>query len=297
MDPALSHCLPKEPALKFVAHVSAQAFLDTALPWLMEDEAAHTLVLGLALARAKGDPPGEPPALFATLQEGDRVLGCVFRTPPHAVGLTHLPDGALPLTVRALRDEYATLPGVVGPRRTARAFAAQWTEGSRLTTVTRADMLIMSLDALSDAPRRLPDGRLRGATVEDGELVVSWLRSFEEETRIPSPEPKVLAGNMIAEGVLFLWETDAGPVSMAAVPGTTPNTTRLGYVFTPAGERGKGYAAALVREVSRILLQAGTGECVLYVDQNDPVARRLYERIGYRTVTTAVHLLFVPAGA
>ena len=59
----------------------------------------------------------------------------------------------------------------------------------------------------------------------------------------------------------------AGPVlSMAAFPARTRNTVRVGYVYTPAEHRRRGYASALVARVSRHILDSGFRQCVLYTD-------------------------------
>src|SRR5690606_28295193 len=70
-----------------------------------------------------------PPLYWATVTDGsaDDILGCAFRTPPHQVGVTELPDAAIPLLVTSVRELYLNLPGVAGPERTATAFANEWT--------------------------------------------------------------------------------------------------------------------------------------------------------------------------
>ena len=87
--------------MRFVHHPDATDFLKTALHWLLEREAENNLILSIALARAQGKATEDEPAWFGTLQEDDSLVGAVFRTPPHMLGMTAMPPEAIPLVVAA----------------------------------------------------------------------------------------------------------------------------------------------------------------------------------------------------
>lgn len=55
-------------------------------------------------------------------------------------------------------------------------------------------------------------------------------------------------------------------------------------VYTPADLRGHGYAGAVTAEVSRVALESGTAEVLLFTDLANPTSNGLYQRIGYRGV-------------
>lgn len=60
--------------------------------------------------------------------------------------------------------------------------------------------------------------------------------------------------------------------------------TRIGPVYTPPKERGRGYARALVAAVSRRRLTEGDSACCLFTDLANPVSNAIYPQVGYRPV-------------
>ena len=88
---------------------------------------------------------------------------------------------------------------------------------------------------------------------------------------------------MIERQDLRIWQ-DERPVSMAVAQGETPNACRVGYVYTPPEARGRGYASALVAELSQRMLDSGLSFCVLYADLSNPTSNAIYQRIGYEAI-------------
>src|SRR5690606_41443347 len=84
--------------------------------------ALYTLSLHDALPISAGGP-SDPAILLATVEQHGDVVGCVFRTPPHKVGLTRMPLEAVPAVVRAIAQRYERIPAVLGPDEVARHFA------------------------------------------------------------------------------------------------------------------------------------------------------------------------------
>ncbi len=79
---------------------------------------------------------------------------------------------------------------------------------------------------------------------------------------------------------LYVWDDD-GVRSMAAVGGPTAHGTRTSLVYTPPEFRGNDYASAVVAALSEAMLNSGKRFCCLFTDQSNPVANRIYRRIGY----------------
>jgi predicted GNAT family acetyltransferase len=90
----------------------------------------------------------------------------------------------------------------------------------------------------------------------------------------------------------WLWE-DGEPVSLASCSAPTPTGIRIGPVYTPPERRGRGYATALVAELSRRLLAEGHRACYLYADLANPTSNAIYERIGYRRVADSAEISFL----
>src|SRR5919198_743379 len=92
-------------------------------------------------------------------------------------------------------------------------------------------------------------------------------------------------------GRYVLWE-DGDPVSLAGYGGATPNGMRIGPVYTPPELRGRGYASALVGEISAKLIGEGQRFCFLYTDLSNPTSNRLYQRLGYERVCDSAEYRF-----
>jgi uncharacterized protein len=93
---------------------------------------------------------------------------------------------------------------------------------------------------------------------------------------------------------LMLWD-DGEAVSVAGFGGETPNGIRIGPVYTPPELRGRGYATALVAELSAQLLAEGRRFCFLYTDLANPTSNAIYERIGYVRVCESAEIAFEAA--
>ena len=59
---------------------------------------------------------------------------------------------------------------------------------------------------------------------------------------------------------------------------------RVGSVFTPVALRRRGYAAALVAEISRSARACGVADVVLFTDLTNPTSNAIYQQIGFRAV-------------
>ena len=94
------------------------------------------------------------------------------------------------------------------------------------------------------------------------------------------------------DGGFPLWEDGGAVVSASGWGGPTPNGIRIGPVYTPPELRGRGYATALVAELSQTLLDEGRRFCFLFTDLANPTSNAIYERIGYVRVCEAAMISF-----
>jgi RimJ/RimL family protein N-acetyltransferase len=204
-------------------------------------------------------------------------------TPPHHLQLSPLPDAAIDAVVGDLASGGWTLPGVNGPTATSDAFAAAWCAARGGRASVHMNLRGFELTHVIDPPAA--SGRMRAAASGDEALVGAWYRAFYGEADIhagPIP-PEENARRAIRDGRVFLWD-DGGPVAQTVLSGRTPNGARIGGVYTPTDVRRRGYATALVAEVSRAQLAAGRKFCFLLTDLANPVSNSIYPKIGYRAV-------------
>ncbi len=269
---------------------NAQHFLRRAEPWLLEREAEHNLLLGIARQLAAGESPFEDPTYLATVDDDGEIFGCAFRTPPRKFGITELPISAVPLLVEDVAQMYPSLPAVLGPEPPALEFGKQWTAsvGGSYTVGMRQRIHVLTEVV---KPVRPTPGCLRLAIEPDIPLLATWTGDFIREAHLPEENREARTSELVRSRSFYLWD-DTEPRTMVAATGPTPNGIRIGYVYTPPAFRGRGYASAAVASLSQRLLDAGRRFCFLYTDLANPTSNAIYQRIGYVPVRDVVDVVF-----
>jgi hypothetical protein len=269
------------------------AFLDAASPLLLEDEARHNLILGIA--GTLRDHPDFYPEHFLWLAEEDGVQGAAVRTPPYNLVLARPRTGeALEALVAGIDDD---LPGVVGAQPEVEGFAQAWAARTGATPRVARGQGVFRLDRVE--PVSHVPGRMRDATAEDRTQLVAWWDAFTEEAigedAVGFGSETAVDHRLQAESAgIVLWNDGEEPVSLAAYGNPTPHGVRIGPVYTPPDRRRKSYASALTAALSERLLGAYRF-CFLFTDLANPTANRIYERIGYRRVCEAAEIAFKPS--
>jgi hypothetical protein len=143
-----------------------------------------------------------------------------------------------------------------------------------------------------------PSGAARPATAGDREVLVEWNRDFlvealpEPDVELPHVEERVERSLTVEDAGTWLWETDGTPVALSGFWGPTPTGIRVGPVYTPPAHRRRGYATALVADLSAHLLAAGNRACYLSTDLANPTSNSIYARIGYERVCDSARIRF-----
>jgi hypothetical protein len=268
--------------------IGVDEFLCQVGAFLLEDEALNNLVFGIA-GTIRADPSVYPERAFWVVKDGDRVVGAALRTPPYNLVLGTMTDGAVEALADAVSDD--DLPGVVGLRPGVDDFAHRLSDAPRLQ-IEHGVFVLEQVAEVSSTGRRRP------AEERDRDLLVTWLRAFAEEA-LPADaverggEEDAVDGRLRASHAgLDVWEDGGEVVSLAGWGGPTPNGIRIGPVYTPPEHRGRGYATALVAELSQRLLDQGCRFCFLYTDLANPTSNAIYERIGYLRVGASAAYAF-----
>lgn len=281
--------------MEVITFDDAAAFVARVSPLLLAHEAHNNLILGICveLARNARTYGQEPPVLRAVVEAGAPALAAL-QTPPHKLVLSHAGrPGAAEALAAALLREGLELPGVLGPRPVAEAFAAGWAAGGGPPATPGMDQRIYQLTAVRPPPA--PPGRMRRATAGDRPLLEAWFAAFSAEATPGSAEGDVAA--VVTRWLssesrqLVLWE-DGEAAAMAGAAGPTPQGIRIGAVYTPPGRRRRGYASALVAALSQAQLDAGRRYCFLYTDLGNPTSNHIYQAIGYEPVVDIAELRF-----
>ena len=268
----------------------AGAFLEAASPLLLADEARHNLIFGIA-GTLRDHPSHYPEYALWLAEDGPEIVGAALRTPPHNLVLARpRGDSAIEALAAAIDDE---LPGVIAAKPEAEAFAKAWSAKSGVTSRINRAQGVFSLERV-EPPRPTP-GRIRNAGAGDRPLVLDWWRAFLEEALGESPDPESVAHEVdhrlgAEDGGVVLWE-DGETVSLSGFGSPTPNGIRIGPVYTPPEHRRRGYASALVAELSERMLNERRF-CFLYTDLANPTANKIYEQIGYKRVCESAEIVF-----
>lgn len=275
-----------------------QAFLAEAGPFLAKREAEHNLLFGICSLLVRDPQPfeGGPPYLAISEDDG-RIVGAALRTPPYNLILSETDDlAAIEPLVRDVRDAVDTLPGVLGPGEAASSFVRAWCEreGGSAT--------LMMANRIYRASRATPssgaEGAMRPYRDDDHDLAIRWFDAFlrealPEESESDPTEAQLRRRLDDPDGGLRIWEDNGFPVSLAGFGSRTPNGIRVGPVYTPPELRGKGYATALVGQMTAALLERGHRYCFLFTDRANPTSNGIYQRIGYEAVTDVDQYAFV----
>lgn len=277
--------------MRLERHPDATSFLERTRDFLLEREAEHNLILGLS-GRLRNDPRlyGEDP-YFASVSDGERIVGVTMRTPPHNLILSLIDDDrALDLMAEDAREVFDSLPGVVGPKEPVAKFARIWPQPAEIgiqQRVYRASEVI---------PPEGVSGSMRTYEEADRDVVIGWMDAFVREA-LPQAPPEDAVGWLERnlsnpDAGIELWIDEGEPVSFAGYGGSTPNGIRVGPVYTPPKLRRRGYASALTAELTRMLLEGGRTFCFLFTDLANLTSNSIYQRIGYEPVSDADQWVF-----
>jgi predicted GNAT family acetyltransferase len=264
------------------------AFVGRVDSFLAAREAEHNLLFGIldSLRRDASIFP-EPPYL-AAISVDRRVVAVAIRTPPYNLVLSEVDDpAAVDLIVDDLVASGDATPGASGPVESVRRLAERWT--SRTGQPHRRQLSERTFRLSEVVTPRPTPGAMRMADLGDRGLLVDWLRAFTREA-LPEDEPALGAEETVERWLgtgarrNYLWSVEGRAVSWAGVGGRTPHGTRVGPVYTPPSERGRGYASSLVAAASQAQLDEGLSYCFLFTDLANPTANHIYQAIGYEPV-------------
>ncbi|MBZ5740905.1 GNAT family N-acetyltransferase [Nocardioides mangrovi] len=280
------------------------AFLDAAADHLAADPVLTTVIASVT-ARMAREEPGRytdlPYRWWALARDDDgAVTGVAMRTAPfapHPAYVLPMPDDDAVALARLLHERGERLGGVNGALPTARVLAEETARLSRGAVSVHEHLRLHELGELLMPPA--PAGRLRLATEADGELCLAWFLAFEAaaaeqagRTGVHGLGESFTLEDMlvrIRDEVIWLWEDERGePMHLTGANLPANGVTRIGPVYTPREQRGRGYASRAVAEISQSYVDRDV-RCCLFTDQANPVSNRVYEAIGYRPVTDMVN--------
>ena len=258
----------------------AAAFLRHAGPLLREHAIDNNVMLGIA-AKLIDEPWDD--AVMLTVDEAGAPRIAALMTPPWRLIVSTGPTEAIPALVEAVRDQGPRPPGVVGLAAMAERFASAWTvaTGEKAEPGTAMNLHVTNrVNAPADVR-----GALRLAKTTESEWVAKSFNEFAiaiNANDAERNESRKSAATYLARGDVWVWDVGGSPVSMACCTHMAPVGARVASVYTPSGERGRGYASAAVAALTTRLLDDGAHWCAIFADVDNATTNTIYRRIGYK---------------
>lgn len=257
--------------------------------YLLEQEAANNLILGLSALLCRPHSERGTPVLRVIKQNG-QVIGAALRSGENrALLLTSLPEDAVPPLYGSLQEVVPEVTKVLGPKTTVDAFV----RASGRNAEQKMGLGIYQCTKVVRSKKPVT-GHFRSAVISDLDLLVVWSEEFALDAHLQSQpysednklRTRSILDKRIKDGNIVLW-CDPEPVSQTYITTPTPNGIRITGVFTPRNLRGKGYASACVRELTTRLLQ-NCKFVFLFTDLANPTSNSIYQQVGYEYVDSYI---------
>ncbi|MEH0931356.1 GNAT family N-acetyltransferase [Micromonospora sp. CPCC 205558] len=281
-------------------------FLAAAGDYLAADPVVSTVVTTVAhrllSQRAEGISPPDGNWWLVVSDGCGAVVGAGMRSAPYAPYppfLLPMPDEAAVALAHALHERDEEILAINGALPAVELCAAELTRlgGGRVqvnqhTRLHELGELVM--------PSPVP-GRLVVATEDDVELATEWFAAFAGDADEQAGRPRDASAHDVPDrtdmlrrlhaGRLWFWVDGTGePVHLTGANPPSFGVARVGPVYTPPAQRGRGWASNAVAEVSRRIQAEGTRVC-LYTDQANPTSNKIYAALGYRPVVDMANLV------
>ncbi|MBC7659485.1 MAG: GNAT family N-acetyltransferase [Chitinophagaceae bacterium] len=273
-------------------------FRDLVFPFLLENEAAHCLGLGVIHSLIHKPELHNDFQLAAFFDDATaQLLGIAWVTSPQPLGVSQMPVACLPALMEFASGLNHKPSGIAAPYVLAEGFKHAWMQREACSVYNRFEQCIYELTEIQE-PRFAP-GRVRLANAHDVAILSRWSWSFVVECGMAKGRDKghvngkSYARQAVHDKSRYVWEVDGKIVAMAGVQGHTPEGIRISWVYTPPEHRCKGYASQLVARVCEEQLANGKKRCFLYTDLENPTSNHIYQELGFVPVASPLHYTFV----
>jgi hypothetical protein len=282
-------------------------FLAAAGDYLAADPVISTVVTTVAhrLLAQHADGVAQPGRnWWLVVRNASAVVGAGMRTAPFAPYppfLLPMPDQAAVALAGALHKRGEEVLGLNGARPAVDLCAAELTRlGGGRVQVSQHTRLHELGELVWPAP--VPGG-LRAAAQDDVDLVREWFGAFMGDADEQAGRPRGASAHEVpgrAEilrrlrtGSLWFWVSQAGErVHLTGVSPPSFGVARIGPVYTPPGQRARGWASNAVAEISRRIQAKGARAC-LFTDQANPTSNKIYAALGYQPVADMANLIII----
>ena len=291
--------------MQFKRYTDIHEFYGDTYDVLMRHEAQNMILLGNIIIGHEGSDKTDwrDPAnwVMAAVSDDNGICLTALMTPPHNITLyatdNIINEDAISCLIDGLGD--CEIPGVTTEKALAERFAEKYIKGRGITAETVMNQRIYELKEVNRDIKKT--GTVRLLNEKDMHFFPYWTEAFYAAgnygaTSMKIPYKDTQYRYRLAAKKLYVLEHDGMPVSMAGFTREMQTAIGVAFVYTPAYERGKGYATSVVAQISQLALDKGFKRCVLYTDLKNPTSNSIYQKIGYVPVCDSLHLNFVQEG-
>ncbi|WP_444947839.1 GNAT family N-acetyltransferase [Micromonospora ureilytica] len=294
--------------LRLRFYTDPEEFLAAAGDYLGADPVVSTVVTSIAhrvlSQRSEGISQPDRNWWLVVSDDSGAVVGAGMRSAPYAPYppfLLPMPDEAAVALAQALHERGEEVLAVNGALPAVELCAAELTRlGGGRVQVTQHTRL-HELGELAWPPP-VPGG-LVAASEDDVGLVTEWSIAFVGDADEQAGRPRGTSAHEVPDhaemlrrlhaGRLWFWVDETGePVHLIGANPPSFGVARVGPVYTPPAQRGRGWASNAVAEVSRRIQAEGARVC-LFTDQANPTSNKIYFTLGYRPVVDMANLVIV----
>jgi predicted GNAT family acetyltransferase len=278
--------------MQVTRHSDPDAFLAAAAPMAARGQASASFFSSWAHAMKRTPPAAGEHVYLATVRFG-ATYGVAIRRDDGPVIIGQSDAAAASAFADDLAPDGPGLQGVVGALPAAEGFAQRWHELTGRTRRLRVRLRQHALVAVNEVPAA--SGAPRTATEADTDWLIERQYAFLAEVGLPDPPGRVreILPRRVLRGEFWIWD-DGGAVAYAGYNDAAPDFARVAPVYTLPECRGRGYATALVAQMSIALLARGKRRLFLTTDIANPTSNAIYARIGFRAENDDWHFDFVP---
>jgi predicted GNAT family N-acyltransferase len=143
---------------------------------------------------------------------------------------------------------------------------------------------MMSYQCVEPLKPEFMDGHMEQANIDDIDTIAEYIANdLKEMNNINTSKEEQLDNSkaLIESGNLYVWENSNEAItSLAFIVHRSKAQARINRVYTNPAYRNKGYAAMLMFQLSKLILEEGRIPMV-YTDAAYPASNKAYKKVGY----------------
>ena len=266
---------------------SAKEFLKNYENIMLQQEAVSQLVLYSAY-QVKDNENNK--GIFGAVLAEDKIVLLFCNVLPYNLVIymvlqEDIAEAAVVLADYIVEQEIK-INGILGRRDVCQEFIEQYQKSKEGTFIEKLAADIMELRSLNDL--KPAEGIHRLAHINEVKMITDWIIEFQMDTLTSEMDYEaavVKARQYINSRDVYIFETtEQKVVTMAITTRRLPNGIAIAYVYTPEEFRGQGYAATNMYHLSKSLLAEGYQFCTLFVDKENLLSHRAYEKVGFNVL-------------